>query len=216
MGVLRLNEPLSPSLEDYLETILQLCEEHGTTKISVIAKKLNIAKPSVTQAVASLCREGLVNHTRYGPISLTDKGRAKAREVWHRHQTISRFLYEILKVSPAVAEKDACMIEHVISPETIGQMAGWLGEKSQSNSETAAHLSLDALLPGEKARIVKIEGKSSPIKRRMLEMGLVPGVAVEMERIAPLNDPIELRIGDYHLSLRREEAALLLVERLED
>lgn len=211
-----MNEPLSPSLEDYLETILRLCEDNGTTKISAIARKLNIAKSSVTQAIASLCREGLVNHTRYGPISLTDKGRAHAREVWHRHQTISRFLYEVLKVSPAVAEKDACLIEHVISPETIKQMADWLGGKNEAGIEPAPIVSLDALLPGEKACIVKVQGKSSPIKRRILEMGLVPGATVEMERVAPLNDPIELRIGDYHISLRREEAALLLVERLRD
>ncbi|MEN6388999.1 MAG: metal-dependent transcriptional regulator [Syntrophomonas sp.] len=128
----------------------------------------------MTQAVASLCREGLVNHTRYGPITLTDKGQAKAREVWHRHQTISRFLHEVLKVSPAVADKDACMIEHVISPETVGQMANWLGEKNESSIESVSHVSLGDLLPGEKARIIKIQGKSSPIKRRILEMGLGP------------------------------------------
>lgn len=210
-------EPLSPALEDYLETILQLCEEHGTAKISEIAKKLNIAKPSVTQAVASLSREGLVHHTRYGPISLTDKGRVQAQEVWHRHQTISRFLFEILKVPPAVAEKDACMIEHVISPETFRRIADWLeDDKNSSNTQPASHVSLGTLLPGEKAEIVQIRGKSSPIKRRILEMGLVPGVVVEIERVAPLNDPIELRIGDYHLSLRREEAALLLVKPLKD
>lgn len=50
-----------------------------------------------------------------------------------RYQTFSRFLHEVLKVSPAVAEKDACMIEHVISSEMIGQMAGWLDEKNQSS-----------------------------------------------------------------------------------
>lgn len=120
---------MTPALEDYLETILRLCEEHGSAKISDIAKRLKIAKPSVTQAVASLRREGLVIQAPYGPISLTEKGQINAQEVWHRHQVINRFLLEILKVSPTVAENDACMIEHVISPETFIRMADWLGEK---------------------------------------------------------------------------------------
>ncbi len=209
-------ETLSPALEDYLETILQLCEENGTAKISDIANRLKIAKPSVTQAVSSLRRDGLVNQAPYGPISLTEKGRSQAQDVWHRHQIIRHFLLEILKVSPAVAEKDACMIEHVISPETVFRMADWLGEEHPSSFRSVLRVSLDALLPGEKARIVKIQGKNTPIKRRILEMGLVPGAELKVERIAPLGDPMELRMQDYHLSLRREEAALILVHPIQD
>jgi DtxR family Mn-dependent transcriptional regulator len=131
-------DTLSPALEDYLETILQLCDEHGTAKISDIAKRLKIAKPSVTQAVASLRRDGLVNQAPYGPISLTEKGRSQAQDVWNRHQIISRFLLKALKVSPTVAEKDACMIEHVISLETVFRMADWLGEEQPPSPKPAS------------------------------------------------------------------------------
>ncbi len=209
-----MTEYLTPALEDYLETILRLCQEHGTAKISDIARQMKIAKPSVTQAVSSLRREGLVNQAPYGPISLTDKGQTYAQDVWHRHQVINRFLLEVLKVSPAVAENDACMIEHVISPETILCMADWLGEKPSVTF--MAPISLDTMLPGQKARIVKIQGRSNPVKRRILEMGLVPGVELEMKRVAPLGDPIEIIIKDYYLSLRQEEAALLLVNLIKE
>ena len=204
-------DTLTPSLEDYLETILRLCEEQGRAKISDIARQLKIAKPSVTQAVSSLRREGLVIQAPYGPISLTEKGRIHAQDVWRRHQVINRFLLEVLKVSPTVAENDACLIEHVISPETVLRMAEWLGEKQPDACMPAERLSLDALLSGQKARIEKIQGRSGHIKRRIMEMGLVPGVELEVERVAPLGDPIEVKIKDYHISLRREEAALLLV-----
>jgi Mn-dependent transcriptional regulator len=209
-------ETLTPSLEDYLETILKLCDEYGTAKISDIAKRLTIAKPSVTQAVALLRREGFVNQVPYGPISLTEKGRIQAQDVWHRHQVISRFLCEILKVQPATAEKDACMIEHVISPETVSRMADWLKGEDPAAFIPAAIMSLDSLVPGQKARIIKVQGKNSLIKHRILEMGLVPDVEVEIERVAPLGDPIELKTQDFHLSLRREEAVLLLVEVIHD
>ena len=70
---------------------------------------------------------------------------------------------------------------------------------------------LTELEPGEKGRIVKIGGKGS-IHRRLLDMGLVSGSEVEMERVAPLGDPIEIKIKGYNLSLRKEEAASIQIE----
>jgi DtxR family Mn-dependent transcriptional regulator len=124
-----MDECLTPALEDYLEVILQLSEENGKATISDIARCLEITKPSANQAIANLRSEGLVYQERYGPVFLTDKGREKANEVWSRHQVISRFLREVLKVSPIVAEHDACMMEHVLSPETLAKMTLCLPEK---------------------------------------------------------------------------------------
>jgi len=70
---------------------------------------------------------------------------------------------------------------------------------------------LTELEPGEKGRIVKIGGKGG-IHRRLLDMGLVSGSEVEMERVAPLGDPIEIKVKGYNLSLRKEEAASIQVE----
>lgn len=198
-------ESLTPSMEDYLETILRLCEENGTAKISDIARRMKIAKPSVTQAMASLRREDLVNQTRYGPISLTEKGRQKAQEVWHRHQVIYRFLSEILEVTPDVANQDACSIEHVISGETINRMAVSLEQA------LPLAISLDQLRVGQKGQVMRIEGRNNPVRQRILEMGLVPGAEITVERMAPLGFPIEISLRDFHLSLRQEEASQVLV-----
>jgi len=70
---------------------------------------------------------------------------------------------------------------------------------------------LSELKPKERGRIVKVGG-GGRIHRRLLDMGLVSGSEVEMERVAPLGDPVEIRIKGYHLSLRREEAANVQVE----
>lgn len=70
---------------------------------------------------------------------------------------------------------------------------------------------LNELRKGEKGRIVKISGKGD-VRRRLLDMGLVPGSDVEMQRVAPLGDPIEIKIKGYNLSLRKEEAASIEVE----
>lgn len=70
---------------------------------------------------------------------------------------------------------------------------------------------LDKLKIGQKGTIVSLEGKG-PIKQRMMDMGLVPGSEVEIIRVAPLGDPIELKIKGYNLSLRRNEAKAVRVE----
>ncbi|MDD5504821.1 MAG: ferrous iron transport protein A [Candidatus Omnitrophica bacterium] len=73
---------------------------------------------------------------------------------------------------------------------------------------TAAHLS-----PGQKASIVKIEGRGY-LRKRLLDMGVVPGSTIQMVRRAPLGDPIDVKIKGYHLSLRKSEASYIIVKRL--
>ena len=70
---------------------------------------------------------------------------------------------------------------------------------------------LRELKPKEKGKVVKVGGKGS-IHRRLLDMGLVSGTEIEVERVAPLGDPIEVKIKGYHLTLRKEEAANIQVE----
>jgi ferrous iron transport protein A len=70
---------------------------------------------------------------------------------------------------------------------------------------------LNELKPKEKGRILKVGGRGV-IRRRLLDMGLVSGSEIEVERVAPLGDPIEIRVKGYHLSLRKEEAVNIQME----
>jgi len=72
-------------------------------------------------------------------------------------------------------------------------------------------MSLHQLKPGEKGRIVKIQNRG-PAHRRIMDMGITPGSLVEVERVAPLGDPIDIKVKGYHLSLRKEEAENIIVE----
>ena len=71
--------------------------------------------------------------------------------------------------------------------------------------------SLSALAPGSKGIIKQIEAKGN-LRRRILEMGVVTGDDVLVKGVAPMGDPIEVIIKDYCLSLRKNEAASILVE----
>ena len=69
---------------------------------------------------------------------------------------------------------------------------------------------LDELEPGRQARVVRVEGDAA-LRRRIMDMGLVPGTEVRLERSAPLPDPISFRVRGSALSLRRAEAAAVRV-----
>lgn len=69
-----------------------------------------------------------------------------------------------------------------------------------------AERALDDLAPGESGVIVRLDGDAA-IAHRLMELGLVPGTSVEVVRRAPLGDPVELRLRQVHLSIRRSEAA---------
>jgi len=70
---------------------------------------------------------------------------------------------------------------------------------------------LNQLKPGERATIVKVGGQG-PVRRRILDMGVVKGAEIEVVRVAPLGDPVEVLIKGYHLSLRKSEAQQVQIE----
>jgi ferrous iron transport protein A len=72
-------------------------------------------------------------------------------------------------------------------------------------------MNLSKMKPGESACITKI-GVSGPLKRRLMDMGVLVGEKVKVEKVAPLGDPIEVSIKNYNLSLRRREAEGIAVE----
>ncbi len=72
---------------------------------------------------------------------------------------------------------------------------------------------LNEVLPGERCKIIKIVSEGN-LYKRIIEMGLTAGTIIEVERVAPLGDPVEMKVKGYHLSLRKDEAAKIQVEML--
>jgi len=70
---------------------------------------------------------------------------------------------------------------------------------------------LSALKPKDRAKVKQISGKGN-LKRKLLDMGIIPGVVLEVVKLAPLGDPIEIKIRGYNLLLRKEEASQVFVE----
>lgn len=104
--------------ENYLETILILRERNGSVRSVDIATELGYTKASISRAMSLLREQGHITMGEGGEICFTDSGREIAEAIYDRHQHLTQFLQMALGVSPEIAAKDACRIEHVISPQT--------------------------------------------------------------------------------------------------
>lgn len=122
--------------ENYLETILILNEKNnGKVKSIDLAKELNFSKPSVSRAVNILKNEGYIKVESSGYLILTEAGMAKAQMIYDRHKTLTKLFSKIANVTPEIAEKDACRIEHVISNETFYGLKTFLARLEEKESD---------------------------------------------------------------------------------
>lgn len=114
---------MTQSLEDYLEMVGFLADEgEGSVRVTDIASRLGVSKPSVLSAIRSLEELGFLEHERYRGVALTATGSVRAAEIRSRHEFLTCFLRDIVGVAPDIAEKDACRMEHVLSEETLARM----------------------------------------------------------------------------------------------
>jgi DtxR family Mn-dependent transcriptional regulator len=116
---------LSKTEESYLERIHELSKEKNYANVVDIAAAMNVKPSSVTYMLQKLDELGVVKYKRYRGVTLTQKGEALARSLNKRHKTLRNFL-EILGVDKAIAEQDACEMEHSIHRETIDKLTKFL------------------------------------------------------------------------------------------
>lgn len=75
-------------------------------------------------------------------------------------------------------------------------------------------MNLSTLKPGQRGKILKLDSSIGPIRRRLMDMGVIPGETVKVEKVAPMGDPIEITVKSYNLSLRKNEAKGIEIEVL--
>ncbi len=125
---------MTPSIEDYLETIYRLDKGNGVRSIDV-AKMMCVSKPSVNRAIKTLIVHKYVTQKPYQDIFLTDKGREIAQELNMRYSILKGFLIHILGVDAERAEIEANYMEHGMSNDTIEKIGDLIREYSMRESE---------------------------------------------------------------------------------
>lgn len=114
---------LSAQMEDYLEAIENLSRDGGVARVRDIARRVDVSTASVVGAVRTLKEKGLADQEPYGYVRLTESGVKAAASVVHRHEVLQSFLENVLGLEPGSASRDACRIEHAVSPETMARLA---------------------------------------------------------------------------------------------
>lgn len=113
--------PIHESGEDYLESILKLQQQGKAVRSIDVVADLGYSKPSVSVGMKRLRESGYLTVDKDGVISLTPSGQAVAERIISRHRTLTEFFIR-LGVNPAVAERDACKVEHDLSDETFEKL----------------------------------------------------------------------------------------------
>ena len=119
---------LTPAMEDYLEAILMIKQQHGYVRCVDVAEQLGVKKPSVSRAVKELTKSGHLVKNADGTLSLTELGLQLAEQVYEKHLFFTERLIAA-GVDPQIAEQDACGIEHAISAEAFQKLKDSLGKK---------------------------------------------------------------------------------------
>jgi len=119
---------MTKSLEDYVEAVFVLIKDGGQARVRDVAEMLNVKMPSVVKALAELKKLELVRQEPYCGIELTEKGQRVAAFVLGRHTVLRAFLQR-LGVKDETADKDACLMEHVLSAETMDRIRDFLDGK---------------------------------------------------------------------------------------
>jgi len=116
---------LSASVEDYLEAIYVLAQANRVARSKDIAERLDVNRSSVTGMIRTLVERGLVEHERYGYITLTSAGERAAREVAGRHDALRDFFVKVLCIDPEEADQAACRMEHAVSKRVVERLTAF-------------------------------------------------------------------------------------------
>lgn len=210
---------LTAALEDYLETILILVRKQGFARVRDIARAREVKSSSVTPALKRLADLGLARYVKREYVDLTDAGKQAARRILARHDLLTRFFSQFLQMPPDDAAREACAMEHSLSPEAMDRLVRffefvqvcpelpgeWLekfhccsrvqhdvsaceqpcvGDEDTENRADEKAKRVSELQPGERGTVNQVNAGGA-IRQRLLDMGLLPGVVVRVERLAP-------------------------------
>ncbi len=217
---------LSPSLEDYLETIYDLVRRHKFARVKEIAKARGVKPGSVSPAMRRLAELDLIRYEQREYIDLTPKGEREARRILARHNVLTRFFTEILLMEEEQAVVDACAMEHSLSDEGMDRLTRLFEFIKTCPEEDRRFLerfhasarpvdrrdeqTLVDLKPGDHAVVSRVVARG-PARRRLLDMGILPDTVVQLERVDSSRDTVRIRLQGFQIALERSEAEGVLV-----
>ena len=197
----------STAVEDYAKAIYALEERDGEISTTSLATRMQVTPASASAMIRKLAEQGLVTHTPYKRVELTDRGRMLALEMVRHHRLLETYLAVSLDMPWDRVHAEAEALEHVISEELEARIAAKLGHPTHDphgdpipdhdlvidEGHTEA---LDSLPVGAGGRFVRVSDADPEMLRYLDERGIAIGDACEVSARQPFDGPMTVRFGD--------------------
>src|SRR5437870_8737215 len=188
--------------QDYLKALYLLHGDQRPVPTRDLAQRLGISSPSVSEMVARLNAQGLVEHDRYRGQQLTREGRKVALELVRHHRLLEMFLVQVLGYSWDEVHEEAERLEHVISETMEARIFELLGRPELDPHGHAIPSPTGQVRPpiepglsdcraGEKVRVQRVSDEDPALLRELERRGLVPGTRIEVLLVSEFESPIE-------------------------
>jgi len=211
------------SQQDYLKALYLLRGDQRPVPTRDLAQRLGISSPSVSEMVARLTAQGLVEHDRYRGQQLTKEGRKVALELVRHHRLLEMFLVEVLGYAWDEVHEEAERLEHVISERMEARIFELLGRPELDPHGHAipsltgkvrplSDRALSDCRAGEKVRVQRVSDEEPALLRELERRGLVPGTRIEVLLASEFESPIECRIKGRRASIPLGLARAIYVE----
>ena len=195
------------AVQDYLKVIYKLQQRDRPVPTTAIAERLEVSSAATSKMLRHLAALGLVAHSRYRGVELTEAGEKIALEVIRHHRLLELYLVEALGVPWDRADAEAEVLEHVLSEDLEERMTKLLGNPTRDPHgdpipsmdlvlENRVSLSLAEVPTGAQARVLRVPDRDPRLLRYLGEIGLVPEAEVRVLRREPLDGPLHIQIGD--------------------
>ena len=204
----------SQAEQDYLKAIYHLEQQGRGERVGTVALAdwLGFAPASATNMIKKLTERGLVTHSPYQGVALTETGRKVALEVLRHHRLLEMYLKERLGVPWEQVHAEADRLEHALSEDLEDRIDAALGHPTtdphgapiptkEGTIANAATQRLGTILPGTTVMVTEVEDEDPALLTYLADLGLIPGAVVEVLRKGPFDGPLHIRVGDTEYAL---------------
>ncbi|MBC8161543.1 MAG: metal-dependent transcriptional regulator [Roseiflexaceae bacterium] len=221
-GRMTTNRGVSRATGDYLKAIYALAQERGQVATSQLAERLKVKPASVTGMLKAMSDAGYVAYTPYHGVELTPEGQKIALEVVRHHRLLELYLVEALGYSWDEVHDEAEALEHHISEKLEARIAAALGDPTfdphgdpipniHGELPVDATQRLSELGPHEGGVVERVRDQNPERLRYLADLGIRPGVGVQVVASAPFDGPITVRVGDVAHAIDRRLARMILI-----
>jgi DtxR family Mn-dependent transcriptional regulator len=213
----------TPAIEDYSKAIFALESRRGEpVSTNALAERLGITPGSVSAMLKRLDELGLIAHSPYRGVRLTEEGRRIALEVIRHHRLLESYLAEALDMPWDRVHDEAEVLEHVLSEDLEELIAAKLGHPTvdpHGDPIPSADLELEerptdrmeVLQVGDAGRFVRVSDSDPEMLRYLAERGISPGDRFEVLDRQPFGGPLFVRFGEREHALGGQLAGAMRV-----